>query len=362
MKNYYGWQLYHWHIEPSSKCALRCPRCPRTELPDTPWLNLEISLDVFKQTFTPDFISEHVQRFTMCGDVGDPIYCKDYLEIVQYIKTIKPTCHVFTVTNGSYKTKDWWLQFAEISNEHDTINFSVDGYDQESNNLYRVNNDFDSIMTGMKIMGHQSLAFVYWAAIYFNFNENHQDNIRSLAAKNGCDGVQWTKSTKFNSKYNKAYGDVDTLEPSPQYISSTHRYERHVDLISNRTINNSAYMQTNLTKYQAINKTQHIVPLCMIGNRGMFLNAEGVVHPCSWVSFPYESLTNEEKTIHYKDSFFTKYRNNLNINLHSLEEIMNSPLWQKLFDSWQQDPWVECSLKCSNQYITQDYAVGYETN
>jgi len=362
MKNYYGWQLYHWHLEPSSKCALRCPRCPRTELPNTPWLNLEISLDVFKQAFTPNFISEHVQRFTMCGDVGDPIYCKDYLKIIQYIKTIKPTCHIFTITNGSYKTKAWWMKFAEISNEYDTINFSVDGYDQESNNLYRINNNFDSIMTGMKVMGYYSPAFVYWAAIYFSFNENHQNRIKSLADENGCDGIQWTKSTKFNSKYNKAYGDVDTLEPSTPYISSTHRYERHTDLISNRTINNIEYMQTNLAKYQTINKTQSIIPLCMIGNRGMFLNADGIVYPCCWVSFPYKSMTSGKKTIHYTDSFFTKYRNKFNINLHSLEEIINNPLWQKLFNSWKNDPWVECSLKCSNQYVTQDYAVGYETN
>src|SRR6056300_547159 len=108
MINKYGWQFYHWHIEPSSKCSLKCPRCPRTEMPDTPWSQKELSLNEFKRAFTPDFISEYVQRFTMCGDVGDPIYCKDYLQIVEYIKTVKPNCHVYTITNGSYKTVTWW--------------------------------------------------------------------------------------------------------------------------------------------------------------------------------------------------------------------------------------------------------------
>jgi len=88
MINRYGWQFYHWHIEPSSKCTVKCPRCPRTEFPNTSWLQKELSLEEFKNAFTPSFISEYVQRFTMCGDVGDPIYCKDYLRIVEYIKSI----------------------------------------------------------------------------------------------------------------------------------------------------------------------------------------------------------------------------------------------------------------------------------
>ena len=44
MLNRYGWQLYHWHIEPSSKCSLRCPRCPRQEHPDISWMQKEILL------------------------------------------------------------------------------------------------------------------------------------------------------------------------------------------------------------------------------------------------------------------------------------------------------------------------------
>ena len=77
-------------------------------------------------------------------------FCKDYLKIVEYIKSTKPTCHVYTITNVSYKTKESWTNFASISNEYDTINFSVDGYDQASNDLYRVNSNFESIMLGMK--------------------------------------------------------------------------------------------------------------------------------------------------------------------------------------------------------------------
>ena len=64
--------------------------------------------------------------------------CKKEVKI-PYKGSIDPTIQVFTITNGSYKTERWWKQFAKLSNKHDTINFSVDGYDQKSNDLYRVN-------------------------------------------------------------------------------------------------------------------------------------------------------------------------------------------------------------------------------
>ena len=362
MINKYGWQFYHWHIEPSSKCSLRCPRCPRTEMPDTPWLNKEISLEEFKRTFTPDFISEFVQRFTMCGDVGDPIYCKDYLQIVEYIKTVKPNCHVYTITNGSYKTERWWTDFARISNEYDTVNFSVDGYDQMSNDLYRVNNNFESIMLGMHIMGHQSTAFVNWAAIYFNFNQDHTQKIVDLAKKNGCDAVQWTKSTKFSSKYDGAYGE-DLLEPRQQFISKTDRYERHTQLLTNRTQDTKQYLTTNREKYYNTREVNGILPLCLVGNRGMYMNAEGTVHPCSWTSFPYQSMSFENKTIKYEDSFFEKYRHILNVkNGLTIEQVLNHDLWEKFFTGMKNNTWVECSLKCRASVVDENYAVGYETN
>jgi len=362
MINKYGWQFYHWHIEPSSKCSLRCPRCPRTEMPDTPWLNKEISLEEFKRTFTPDFISEFVQRFTMCGDVGDPIYCKDYLQIVEYIKTVKPNCHVYTITNGSYKTERWWTEFARISNEYDTVNFSVDGYDQISNDLYRVNSNFKSIMQGMHIMGHQSTAFVNWAAIYFDFNQDHTQKIVELAKTNGCDAVQWTKSTKFSSKYDGAYGE-DLLEPRQEFISKTDRYERNTQLLTNRTQNTNQYLTTNKEKYYNTREVNGILPLCLVGNRGMYINAEGTVHPCSWTSFPYQSMSFENKTIKYEDSFFEKYRHILNVkNGLTIEQVLNHELWEKFFTGMKNDTWVECSLKCRASVVDENYAVGYETN
>ena len=365
MLNRYGWQFYHWHIEPSSKCSLRCPRCPRQEHPDISWMGKEISLEQFKKVFDKKMLQE-VQRFTMCGDVGDPIYTKDYLDIIDYVKTVDSTIQIFTITNGSYKTEKWWKDFAKISNKHDTINFSVDGYDQESNDLYRVNSNWESIMKGMKICADESEMFVNWATIVFKFNEDHLLQIKQLAKEQGCDALQLTYSTKFGSKYGDAYGgELDPLEPSAKYISKTHRYERHIMDISNRHPVRLNYMKTNYKKYLEIKKqfTGNIIPMCLIGNRGLYLNAEGTIFPCSWTSFPYKSLEYNGKVINWNDSFFVKNKKMLNVKGNrSLEQVLNDDIWQKLFNSFKNNNWVECSQKCSREVVDKHYGIGYYTN
>lgn len=363
----YPWQLYHWHFEVSGKCTLKCPRCPRNDTAKVPWFNKELDLDFFKRTLTPDLLKNEVKRITMCGDIGDPIYASEYLDIIGYIKSQNPKIHVYTITNGSYRKAEWWQEFAAISNEYDTINFSVDGYDHASNNLYRVNSDWDSIMTGMKIMCEQSPAFVYWASIVFSFNQDHLEDIKKQAKDIGCDGLQLTYSTKFGSKYGEAYGgEQDSLEPRAEFISKTHRYERYFIPLSQRQQLNQDYLALNQKKYIEIKKEydKFVTPMCLIGNRGIYVSADGVLHPCSWVSYPYKSIGTDRKTIKFVDSFHQVYRDKLNLHLRSLDDVLNDPTWDKLFSTFD-DPskaWVECEQKCSCTLVDENYAVGYLTN
>jgi MoaA/NifB/PqqE/SkfB family radical SAM enzyme len=332
-----------------------------------PWINKELTLDFFKKTLTPDLLKNQVQRITMCGDVGDPIYASEYIEIIEYIKLHNPKIHVYTITNGSYRKAEWWQRFAAVSNEYDTINFSIDGYNNETNNMYRIGSDWDSIMTGMGIMCQQSTAFVYWATILFSFNQDHINDIKELAQAKGCDGVQLTYSTKFGSKYGEAYGGpTDPLEPREEFISSTHRYERHFIKLSNREQHNSEYLNHNKQLFfktkEEYNKL--ITPMCSIGNRGLYVSADGVLHPCSWVSFPYVSMSTERKTINFADSFHQKNRSILNLNTRSLEEVLNDDIWGSLFNSFDSKDraWVECEQKCNCNLVDEEYAVGWLTN
>lgn len=364
-----NWQFYHWHLEPSAVCTLKCPRCPRTEHPDTPWLNKNMTLSFVKKFFTEDMLRNNVQRVTMCGDVGDPIYCKEYIDICRYIKTINPKIHIFTITNGSYKKPEWWTELGSVLNQYDVVNFSIDGYNNATNNLYRINSNWDSIVDGVTALRQSNQqVHINWAMIVFKFNQDHIENIKQQATKLGMDALQITRSTKFGSKYGQSYGGVhDDLEPRLEHISSSHRYEREVYNLSGRQINNTDYLAHNQQKYIEIKKQyqdQPVTPLCEIGNRGIYVNAEGVVFPCSWTSFPYTSLSAGTKTINWPDSFFAKYRQQMNLNNRTFEEIIKDPLWTKCSQGFS-DPnktWVECSQKCSTSLVDENYAVGWETN
>lgn len=363
----YPWQLYHWHFEVSGKCTLKCPRCPRNDTAKVPWINDELDLNFFKKTLTPDLLKNEVKRITMCGDIGDPIYASEYLDIIEYIKTHNDKIHIYTITNGSHKKESWWKDFAKLTNEYDTINFSVDGYNNETNNMYRINSNWDSIMQGMEIMGKESSSFVYWATILFAFNQDHLHTIESLAKDKGCDGLQLTYSTKFGSKYGEAYGgESDPLEPRSEFISPTHRYSRKLIKLTEREQLIDDYIQTNRMKFVDITNAykKYITPMCSIGNRGLYVSADGVLHPCSWVSYPYKELATDRKTIKFENSFHQTQRDKLNLKTRTLSEVLNDPVWDNLFSSFDNPDkaWVECEQKCHQSLVDYDYAVGYQTN
>ena len=91
---------------------------------------------------------------------------------------------------------------------------------------------------------------------------------------------------------------------------------------------------------------------------------EGVVFPCSWLSFPYNDLTYKNKTINWKDTFFAMYREKMNIRNRPFEDIINDPLWNKCSSGWKDESktWVECGMKCNQSIVDQEYAVGWLTN
>ena len=139
--------LWHWHIEISSKCTLHCPRCARQEVPDG-LVNTELDLEFFHKNFPPAFIEEHVRKITFCGDDGDPIYAHDLIEVIRYFKKWADV-EIVIVTNGSQKPEQWWRELGQVLDHRDSVHFSIDGFDNPSNNLYRVNSNWDSIMVGI---------------------------------------------------------------------------------------------------------------------------------------------------------------------------------------------------------------------
>jgi MoaA/NifB/PqqE/SkfB family radical SAM enzyme len=307
------------HVEISSKCTLKCPRCPRTEL-DPAGLNQDITLAEFQRAFDLELLKE-IQEIIFCGDIGDPIYARDFLEIVRYIKT-NSQVSLRIVTNGSYKSTEWWTELGAVLRNNDTVTFSIDGWDQASNEQYRVNSDFKSIIAGARALRKSSKCLMKWSAIYFKFNEQHMADIRLFAKDLGFDMFQTVRSSKFDGRY--AVDGVDKLKPLGGWYSKTVQYETDVENLTN---------QVPVVFYNT--RDRHAWARCVNWQKEMFVSVEGLVFPCPWFNSGYQ-----------ENDFVEKYRDRLSIKTRTLKEILADPLWDELLTRFEIAPLEICKIKC----------------
>jgi len=329
---------WHFHIEISSKCTLRCPRCARQEIPDS-LINTELDLEFFQKNFTPEFITANIEKITFCGDDGDPIYAHDLVPVIRYIKSIKPV-EIVIITNGSHKKAKWWQDLGSVLTAQDTVHFSIDGWDNESNNLYRVNSDYNSIIEGVVNLRSASQCRVVWAAIAFKFNEKHISKMVSQAASWGFDAFQLTKSTKFGAVY-PAYGVDDPLQPSEKFVSGSHRFERDVIMLSNHTLN-TEITEKNIQLYKSVQEVNGVKPLCEIGNKGLYIDARGRLFPCCWVANRYSHNTE-----------WQQLAEQFNLHQRTLSNVVTDNFWSTKFKTFE---WQECQTKCAAARVDEKYA------
>ena len=329
---------WHWHIEISSKCTLKCPRCARTEVPDT-LVNTELKLDFFKSNFTPEFIQSNVEKITFCGDDGDPIYAHDLIDVIKYFKSVKPV-KIVIVTNGSYKGSEWWQQLGLLLDSNDHIHWSLDGWDQASNEQYRINSDWISSTAGITAFRFVSDAYMTWAAIAFSFNQDRLKDMEQLARKLEFDQFQITRSTKFHKIYS-AYPENDQLQPRDELISSNHRFQREIVNLSGRE-ESAVGHTTNLRLYQTAEEINGVKALCGIGAKGLFINSQGDFFPCCWVANRY-SHNNE----------WLDLGKSFNLNKKPLDLVLQDHFWDEKFENFS---WTECRTKCNISVVNQQYA------
>ena len=325
----------HWHIEPSSICTLKCPRCPRAEVSDS-LLNRQLTLDFFKNQIGAEVIKQ-IRKITFCGNDGDPIYCKEFLEICVWLKSVNSDLSLVIITNGSHKTTDWWATLGSVLNYHDEINWSLDGWDQSSNELYRINSDWSSIVNGINSFNQVNTStYKVWASIGFRFNQDNIEKQKLLAVSLMFDGYQLTKSTKFGSKYPDAYGVNDLLEPTNvKLIADGYRFEREFTDFSKKDRPGIEIKKIFLERAKSLTTYSGI---CLIGNKGVFLNSQGEFYPCCWTANRYEHNKNWHELAASK----------FNLHKQTFTDIINDTFWTTEFLKFDS---LECKTKCTKEKL-----------
>lgn len=321
----------HWHIEPSSICTLKCPRCPRAELPDS-LLNRQLNLEFFQNQIGIDIIKQ-IRRITFCGNDGDPIYCRDIIDIIAWIKQHNSNIHIVLITNGSHKKSLWWRELAAVLDHQDELHFSIDGL-AHNNHRYRINCDWSSLVQAITTFRqYNQHTYMIWAAIAFRFNQQDIDSMQHQAETWKFDGFQLTKSTKFGSKYPQAYGVEDQLEPTDlRLIASGQRFEREFMPITDRLRPGQHLEQMYWQRAQTL---KNYSSLCMIGNKGVFLNSGGEFYPCCWTANRYPHNNS--------------WQNRFNLHSRTFEDIIQDPFWTTDFLKFDN---LECQTKCTKQLLS----------
>ena len=249
------------HLEPTTRCTLACPRCERTVLINK-FGKMFAQTDINIQDLDK-FINVPVDTIYMCGNLGDPIYHKDFHKLVS---TLRPkTKQIRIVTNGSYRKKKWWKQLSELLEPQDEIEFSIDGT-PENFTEYRINGDWPSIQIGINVMV-KSNAKTIWKYIPFNYNEDNIEETEQLANELGIDQFIVDPSDRW-------FGENDPYKTSKLY---KFRYRKH---------------------YHNVNEPVVVKPKCIDFDNHHFVSADGYYTPCCYVkhhSFYYSSEWNNSK-------------------------------------------------------------------
>ena len=200
------------HIEPTSRCTLACPACPRTQFIKKfkrPFPKQDLNLQDLWHFLDCD-TGKKVSQFTLNGNHGDPIYYPDLFKLIDLFRN---KVKYKISTNGSYQPESFWHNLGDRLTSDDTIYFSIDGL-EHNNHLYRRNSDWNSIMAGLDIMLSKTVKVV-WKTLYFSYNEFEIDQIEKLAKDKGC---------IFVVEPTSRFGDPK-LEPSKKYIETTRVYK-----------------------------------------------------------------------------------------------------------------------------------------
>lgn len=160
-------ELPNTHLELSTRCTLKCPKCPRTRALER---NLKFNIsDLNFQDFKKIIDNTNNQIIHLCGTLGDPIFHPFLTEIVQYIEKNNKFFVLATAAPG--KSLNWWEKFYNsYKPKTGIVRFGLDGL-QDTAHLYRVGTDFNKMLLAMRL-GVELGKRIQWQFIPFSFNEH----------------------------------------------------------------------------------------------------------------------------------------------------------------------------------------------
>ena len=206
-------------IHTTHRCPLQCPYCMRQE--DNIKKMIRESRDMPLEDM--EKILKFSMPLTFTGSMSDPIYHENFLQIIKMCEPYSSKIKMNVQTNGTAKKLTWWKDvFASSKNILWT--FALDGTDQETLIKYRVNSDYDEVLSVMRLAVSMGVR-VEWQFIIFDHNEHQIEDAKRIADEEGF-ALSFIKSNRWDEELVDKY---KVLPPSSQFVSKDKStYEREV--------------------------------------------------------------------------------------------------------------------------------------
>lgn len=164
-------------LDITNKCRLQCGTCMRLLDPSSIRRGGDMPVEDYKK------VVAKWDRIALSGQIGDAIYHPQFQDILY---ASEPLDYLMIATNGSGKKEEWWDKTYSICNEiglKPEWRFALDGLPNESH-IHRVNQDGNQVFEMMK-KGVEYDQDIVWQYIVFNYNEDHIEEAREIAMKEG---------------------------------------------------------------------------------------------------------------------------------------------------------------------------------
>jgi MoaA/NifB/PqqE/SkfB family radical SAM enzyme len=350
-----------YQLEITSYCNAACPQCPRND--HGIGINKRMPLchldrHVIDQTFTPELCNRLRQVF-FCGSYGDPIMHPDFLDILRDFRLKNPKLWLYFHTNGGVHDPEYWAEIAHIMAGYGQIDFGIDGL-ENTLHLYRKNVKYSKVIENAKAFINAG-GRAQWNFIVFGHNEAEVEKVKQLGNELGFFNVLIRKTGRFLNHR--------TLEEIPLWPVNN---GFAIEPPTNPEYRNQSIMFLPDLKKQYGNikeyfNTTKINCDALLGKK-VVVTAEGLVLPCNFFThnlydrrFYEEGVLPESNELSKVDgknqvrTFLESYNlDSFNINLHSLEEIFNNPMWGDLVESWNKTldngRLFECSMTCGSKF------------
>ena len=284
------------HLEITNRCNAKCPMCRRTWMDPAP---ADLPFSVIQDRF-----AEHkFDLIKYCGSNGDPLMAKDFLDFARFFSTRAKEQLIHT--NGCLRNKKFWKDLAKIPNVK--VSWGIDGTDQETHALYRVDTFLDRILENAKIFNDAG-GISQWSFIKFRHNQYQVNGAKQLAYHYGFKEFEVIETRRFGFNNENVF-----------------TYERDGVTINLERPDGNDIGMKNGTEITCKAQKQEEV----------YIDASGLVWACTYMADDEEPRNHE--------AYY-------NIHNTSFHDIIYGEYFDSIVSSWKKDPCDACLLNCKHSW------------